>query len=107
MQEILVKCHLLGYFTEMETVNIMETLSYPFNAVLVEIPLATFFLDYMSENTVDKLNIELLHNTLYKSYLEAFYKFCKDHGDVTAEIMHPILEFEGTRGAFIMTFNPL
>lgn len=29
---------------------------------------------------------------LLKSYLEAFYKFCKNHGDVTAEIMCPILE---------------
>lgn len=28
----------------------------------------------------------------FKSYLEAFYKFCKNHGDVTAEIMCPILE---------------
>lgn len=61
-------------------------------------------MDYMSENTLDELNIELLYNKLYKSYLEAFSKFCKNHGDVTAEIMHPILEFEVTKGAFI-AFN--
>lgn len=29
---------------------------------------------------------------LLQSYLEAFYKFCKDFGDVTAEVMCPILE---------------
>ncbi|KAK1332188.1 hypothetical protein QTO34_007874 [Cnephaeus nilssonii] len=28
------------------------------------------------------------------SYLEAFYSFCKNHGDVTAEIMCPILEVD-------------
>ena len=29
---------------------------------------------------------------LFKSYIEAFYKFCKNHGDITAEVMCPILE---------------
>ncbi|XP_048638807.1 V-type proton ATPase subunit d 2 [Marmota marmota marmota] len=66
---------------------------------------APFFQDCMSENTLDELNIELLRNKLYKSYLEAFYKFCENHGDVTAEIMCPILEFEADRRAFIITLN--
>lgn len=39
----------------------------------------------------------MVYNFLFfKSYLEAFYKFCKDHGDVTAEIMCPILEVRRT-----------
>ncbi|KAF5926367.1 hypothetical protein HPG69_011500 [Diceros bicornis minor] len=105
VKEILVKCHPLGRFTEMEAVNIAETPSDLFNAVLIETPLAPFFQDCMSENTLDELNIELLRNKLYKSYLEAFYKFCKNHGDVTAEIMCPILEFEADRRAFIITLN--
>ncbi|XP_035936396.1 V-type proton ATPase subunit d 2 isoform X2 [Halichoerus grypus] len=105
VKEILAKCHPLGRFTEMEAVNIAETPSDLFKAVLVETPLAPFFQDCMSENTLDELNIELLRNKLYKSYLEAFYKFCKNHGDVTAEIMCPILEFEADRRAFIITLN--
>ncbi|XP_037658271.1 V-type proton ATPase subunit d 2 isoform X2 [Choloepus didactylus] len=105
VKEILVKCHPLGSFTEMEAVNIAETPSDLFNAVLVETPLAPFFQDCMSENILDALNIEILRNKLYKSYLEAFYKFCKDHGDVTADIMCPILEFEADRRAFIITLN--
>ncbi|CAO2581212.1 V-type proton ATPase subunit d 2 [Lemmus lemmus] len=105
VKEVLAKCHPLGRFTEMEAVNIAETTSDLFKAVLVETPLAPFFQDCMSENTLDELNIELLRNKLYKSYLEAFYKFCKDHGDVTAEIMCPILEFEADRRALIITLN--
>ncbi|XP_067568045.1 V-type proton ATPase subunit d 2 isoform X2 [Pseudorca crassidens] len=105
VKEILVKCHPLGRFTEMEAVNIAETPSDLFNAILVETPLAPFFQDCMSENTLDELNIEILRNKLYKSYIEAFYKFCKNHGDVTAEIMCPILEFEADRRAFIITLN--
>nr|XP_010950280.1 V-type proton ATPase subunit d 2 isoform X2 [Camelus bactrianus] len=105
VKEMLVKCHPLGRFTEMEAVNIAETPSELFNAILVETPLAPFFQDCMSENTLDELNIEILRNKLYKSYIEAFYKFCKNHGDVTAEIMCPILEFEADRRAFIITLN--
>ncbi|KAM8787080.1 V-type proton ATPase subunit d 2 isoform 2-T2 [Rhynchonycteris naso] len=92
VKEILGKCHPLGRFTEMEAVNIAETPSDLFNAVLVETPLAPFFQDCMSEKALDELNIEMLRNKLYKSYLEAFYKFCKNYGDVTAEVMCPILE---------------
>lgn len=39
VKEILVKCHPLGRFTEMEAVNIAETPSDLFSAVLVETPL--------------------------------------------------------------------
>nr|XP_036851707.1 V-type proton ATPase subunit d 2 isoform X1 [Manis javanica] len=105
VKEILGKCHPLGRFTEMEAVNIAETPTDLFNAVLVETPLAPFFQDCMSENILDELNIELLRNKLYKSHLEAFYKFCKNHDDVTADIMCPILEFEADRRAFIITLN--
>uniref|UniRef100_A0A2K5QTS9 V-type proton ATPase subunit n=1 Tax=Cebus imitator TaxID=2715852 RepID=A0A2K5QTS9_CEBIM len=84
VKEIPGKCHPLG------PVNIAETPS-----------------DCMSENALDELNIELLHNKLYKSYLETFYKFCKNHGDATAEVMCPILEFEANRHAFINTLTPL
>ncbi|XP_007176157.2 V-type proton ATPase subunit d 2 isoform X2 [Balaenoptera acutorostrata] len=79
VKEILVKCHPLGRFTEMEAVNIAETPSDLFNAILVETPLAPFFQDCMSENTLDELNIEILRNKLYK--------------------------FEADRRAFIITLN--
>uniref|UniRef100_A0A2K6T368 Uncharacterized protein n=1 Tax=Saimiri boliviensis boliviensis TaxID=39432 RepID=A0A2K6T368_SAIBB len=88
VKEISGKCQPLG------PVNIAETPSDLFNAILVKTPLAPFFQDYMSENALDELNIELPHNKLYKSYLETFYKFCKNHGDVIAEVICPILEFE-------------
>lgn len=39
VKEVLAKCHPLGRFTEMEAVNIAETTSDLFKAVLVETPL--------------------------------------------------------------------
>ena len=37
------------------------------------------------------MNIEILRNKLYKTYLEDFYAFCVELGGVTAEVMCPIL----------------
>ena len=37
------------------------------------------------------MNIEIIRNTLYKSYLESFYNFCKNIGGETEEVMCEIL----------------
>merc|ERR1711878_147875 len=34
---------------------------------------------------MDEMNIEIIRNTLYKSYLESFYNFCKNIGGETAD----------------------
>jgi V-type H+-transporting ATPase subunit d len=51
------------------------------------------------------MNIEIIRNTLYKAYLEAFFGFCKDLGGTTAETMCEILAFEADRRAIIITIN--
>lgn len=53
--------------------------------------LAPFFVDCISEQDLDEMNIEIIRNTLYKAYLEAFYKFCKDIGGTTADTMCEVL----------------
>jgi hypothetical protein len=53
--------------------------------------LAPFFVDCISEADLDEMNVELIRNTLYKAYLEAFYGFCQDLGGETAEVMCEIL----------------
>lgn len=62
-----------------------------YNAVLVDTPLAPFFVDCISEQDLDEMNIEIIRNTLYKAYLEAFYEFCKGLGGTTADVMCEIL----------------
>ena len=37
------------------------------------------------------MNIEIIRNTLYKSYLESFYNFCKKIGGETEAVMCEIL----------------
>ena len=46
-------------------------------------PLAPFFEDCINEQDLDEMNIEIIRNTLYKSYLESFFNFCKNIGGET------------------------
>ncbi|KAM9308731.1 V-type proton ATPase subunit d 2 [Gastrophryne carolinensis] len=105
ISELVPKCHPLGSFEQMEAVNIAQTPAELFNAIIVDTPLADFFQDCLSENDIDEMNIEIMRSKLYKSYLEAFYNFCKGQGGTTEDIMCPILEFEADRRALIITIN--
>uniref|UniRef100_A0A803J365 V-type proton ATPase subunit n=2 Tax=Xenopus tropicalis TaxID=8364 RepID=A0A803J365_XENTR len=105
ISELVPKCHPLGSFEQMEAVNIAQTPAELYNAILVDTPLAAFFQDCISEQDLDEMNIEIIRNTLYKAYLESFYKFCDSLGGTTADAMCPILEFEADRRAFIITIN--
>jgi len=105
ISELINKCHPLGSFEQMEAIHVASTPADLYNAVLVDTPLAPFFVDCISEQDLDEMNIELIRNTLYKSYLESFYKFCKELGGATADVMCEILGFEADRRAFIITIN--
>jgi len=58
---------------------------------------APFFQDCISEADLDEMNVELIRNTLYKAYLEAFYDFCRDLGGETADVMCEILAVSSHR----------
>lgn len=91
ISELIPKCHPLGSFEQMEAIHVAATPAELYNAVLVDTPLAPFFVDCISEQDLDEMNIEIIRNTLYKAYLEAFYEFCKNIGGTTADVMCEIL----------------
>ncbi|KAL5260622.1 hypothetical protein ACHWQZ_G010691 [Mnemiopsis leidyi] len=106
--ELLPRCHPLGQFDELATISIAQSPAELFNAVMVDTPLAPFFSECVQdENDLDEMNIEILRNKLYKSYLEDFYAFCKKLGGTTADVMCPILAFEADRRAITITINSL
>jgi len=105
ISELIPKCHPLGSFEQMEAINIASTPADLYNAVLVDTPLAPYFIDCISEADLDEMNIEIIRNTLYKAYLEDFYNFCKELGDPTSDVMCEVLAFEADRRAFIITIN--
>lgn len=91
ISELIPKCHPLGSFEQMEAIHVAATPAELYNAVLVDTPLAPFFVDCISEQDLDEMNIEIIRNTLYKAYLEAFHTFCKEIGGTTADSMCEIL----------------
>jgi len=105
ISELIPKCHPLGSFEQMEAIHIASTPAELYNAVLVDTPLAPYFIDCISEADLDEMNIEIIRNTLYKAYLEDFYAFCASLGGPTMDVMCEALAFEADRRAFIITIN--
>ena len=76
----------------MEAIHVAANPADLYNAVLVDTPLAPFFVDCIGEQDLDEMNIEIIRNTLYKAYLESFYKFCSEElGGTTGQVMCEIL----------------
>jgi len=103
--ELIDKCHPLGMFDAMATLSVATSISELYNTVLVDTPLAPYIQDCLSQEDLDEMNIEIIRNTLYKAYLEDFYKFCQELGGETAEVMGEILQFEADRRAINITIN--
>lgn len=103
--ELLEKCHPLGMFESMATLTVASNVSELYNSVLVDTPLAPYFVDCFSEEDLDEMNIEIIRNTLYKAYLEDFYKFCQELGGETEDVMGKLLELEADRRGLNITIN--
>jgi V-type H+-transporting ATPase subunit d len=90
--ELLGRCHPLGMFESIGALCVATSVQELYNVVLVDSPIAAYFEKCLAAHDLDEMNIEIIRNTLYKTYLEDFYGFCKSLGDPTAEIMSEILE---------------
>ena len=60
------------------------------------------YLDICDVKDLDEMNIEIIRNTLTKSYLESFYNFCLNIGGETADVMCELLAFEADRYSTIL-----
>jgi len=105
--ELLERCHPLGVFDTMPALCVATNVEELYNTVLVETPLAPYFRDCLSAADLDELNIEIIRNTLYKSYLEDFSSYCSSLGSPTSEVMDSILSFEADRRTINITVNSL
>jgi len=103
--ELIEKCHPLGMFDAMATLSMSHNVSDLYHSVLVDTPLAPYFVNCLSEEDLDEMNIELIRNTLFKAYLEDFYQYCQTMGGSTAEVMGDLLKFEADRRSITITIN--
>jgi len=105
-EELIEKAHPLGAFEGMASLTINTTVEDRYKWLMVETPLAPYFKKCISaERDLSELHIEIIRNTLYKTYLEDFYYYCQWQGGDTAEVMGDILKFEADRRAITITIN--
>jgi len=103
--ELFPKCHPLGMFESIGSLYIATTPAELYNSVLIDTPIAPYFLECISSEDLNELNIEIIRNKLYKAYLEDFARFCEELGNESGESMKELLQFEADRRAFIITVN--
>ncbi|KAI9141671.1 ATP synthase subunit [Paraphysoderma sedebokerense] len=104
--ELLDKCHPLGYFESMPALCVATTIQELYSMVIVDTPIAPYFRNCLSSADLNELNIELIRNTLYKAYIEDFYRFVTEEiGGATGEVMGEILQFEADRRSINITLN--
>ncbi|XP_063900828.1 V-type proton ATPase subunit d-like isoform X2 [Zophobas morio] len=96
---------LSGFFDSIGSLTIASSPEELYNLVLIDTPLAPYFKNCLTIDDLNGLNIEIIRNLLYKSYIEDFVEFCLNLGGETAEVMKEILAFEADRRAFIITIN--
>lgn len=101
------KCHPLGMFDSIATLAVATNMRELYRFVLVDSPLAPYFSMTLTSEDLDEMNVEIMRNTLYKSYLDDFYKFCSSLGGATAEVMGDLLSFEADRRALNITLNSI
>ncbi|WJX34225.1 V-type proton ATPase subunit d1 [Trifolium repens] len=107
VQELLEKCHPLGMFDSIATLAVAQNMRELYRLVLVDTPLAPYFSECITSEDLDDMNIEIMRHTLYKAYLEDFYRFCQKLGGATTEIMSDLLAFEADRRAVNITINSI
>lgn len=92
--DLVFKCHPLGSLEKTKVMNITQTPTELYRAILIDTPLVSFFFfnqDCISKQDLDELNIEIIQNMLYKAYLESFYKFCTLLGRTGVNDRCPVL----------------
>jgi V-type H+-transporting ATPase subunit d len=105
--EILERCHPLGWFETLPALSVATDVESLYDTVLVDTPLAPYFKDCLSADELDDLNIEIIRNKLYRLYLKDFYDFCQTLPSPSNEVMSRLLEFEADRRTINISLNSI
>lgn len=89
----------------MASLCIASTPEELYREIVIDTPLAPYFVECVSLEDLTDINIEIIRNTLYKAYLEDFYGLCMKLGGATAGLMAEVLQFEADRRSINITIN--
>jgi len=107
VNSLLEDCNPLGFFEEIKLVCSQPSPKEMFDAILVDTPLAEYFVECLTIEDLSELNVDTMKDKLYKQYLTHFMEFCKELGGTTDEVMTELLEFEADRRAINIAVNSL
>lgn len=106
-EKLIDSCNPLGTFPEMVVVCSQNTPQEMYNSILVDTPLAPYFVSCIDWEELNDINVEMMKDKLYKEYLTDFYNFCNTLGGTTAEVMSGLLEFTADMRAINIAVNSL
>lgn len=104
-EELIERCHPLGWFETLPALSVATDIESLYDVVLIDTPLAPYFKECFSVNELTDLQIEIVRNRLYKAYLEDFAEFCKTLPAPTSEVMCELLGFEADRRTINVAIN--
>lgn len=107
IKKLLTLCHPLGYFDQLEAVEVASNTEELFNAVLIDTPLAKFISAGLDQGPIGDIDVEIVRSSLFKAYLEDFFKFNVKLGGTTASVMCDMLSFQADRRCLTIALNSL
>ena len=106
VKDLMEKCHPLGTFDSLSSIDVGGTKTIDFyNVVLKDSPIGKYFKSCISGEHLSEEHIEVIRHTMLKEYYEDFLGYCQSLGGDTAEAMTEILKFESDRMAINITVN--
>jgi V-type H+-transporting ATPase subunit d len=105
--KLIESCNPLGTFPEMVVVCSQSTPQEMFNSILVDTPLAQYFVSCIEWEELTDINVEMMKDKLYKEYLTDFHNFCQTIGGTTAEVMADLLDYTADYRAINIAVNSI
>lgn len=106
--ELLERCHPLGWFDALPAIIVSPTPDDIYHTVLAESPLGPYFKHCLSADDLDELHVELIRGSLTRAYLEHFHSWVMDEcNEGTRETMRDLLALEADRRALSITLATL
>ncbi|KAL0222995.1 hypothetical protein P9112_002385 [Eukaryota sp. TZLM1-RC] len=96
VDDILIeKCHPLGIFHNLSCASAASSAEELYRLLLCDTKLGQYFQQCLSVDSLTDVHIELISNSMFKSYLEDFYKFAKTKlKSVGGHEISKLIEFE-------------
>ncbi|KAH8406980.1 hypothetical protein KR222_002949 [Zaprionus bogoriensis] len=107
MKKLLSLCHPLGYFEQMEAIEVASNTHELFNAVLIDTPLSKFISQSLKQRDFSDTDVEIVRSILFKEYLEDFHRYCRHLDSTTADVMSNLLSFQADRRCITIAVNSL